>query len=303
MTIDLAGVHPAHLVPFDETGEDIAVEPLRRHVSRLDATPGIEGMVTNGHGAEVFALSPDERVELVEIVDETVAAGTPVVSGLVAGSTREAVREGQRLRDAGADALLLFPPHTAVHHRAETAVEYVRAVGEGVGLPIVLFQHPVWSGGTYEPDVLAELAALDPVVAVKEASWDVDRTQKDVEALREAGVDVQYLVANDEHLLASYALRADGSILILAAVFPEVIVDLFEAVERGDLDAAREIYRRFEPVVSAIYEPPIQNSTPRLKKYLERVGRFPNGDPRPPALPPADEEVAELAALAEDALD
>lgn len=301
MTLDLSGVHPAHLVPFDETGSEILEDQLQEHVSRLDSIDGINGMVTNGHGAEVFALSPDERVRLVELVDDAVSDSSPVVSGLVAGSTAEAVREGNRLRDAGADAFLLFPPHTSIDHRPEAAKQYIETVASDVGLPIVLFQHPVWAGGTYEPDVLSELASLEAVVAVKEASWDIDRSQKDVEALREHDVDAQYLVANDEHLLASYALRADGSILILAAVFPELIVDLYEAIDDGDLDAARDVYQRLEPVVSRVYDPPLRNSLPRLKRFLELEGRFPNAVPREPALPVQESEVAEIRRLVETA--
>ncbi|MDX1747874.1 MAG: dihydrodipicolinate synthase family protein, partial [Halobacteriales archaeon] len=104
MTLDLSGVHPAHLVPFDESGEEILEDPLREHLRSLDRMEGIEAMITNGHGAEVFALSPDERVRLVEIVSDTLSASSPVVSGLVAGSTMEATREAGRLADAGADA-------------------------------------------------------------------------------------------------------------------------------------------------------------------------------------------------------
>lgn len=293
MALDLTGVHPAHLVPFDDSGE-IHEESLGAHVAALDRFDGLNAMVTNGHGAEVFALSHDERVRLVEVVDANVGPGTPVVSGLVAGSTREAVEQGRRLQDAGADAMLLFPPHTSIHHRADAAVEYVKTVGQALDVPLVLFQHPVWAGGTYDPELLTELAGLEEVVAVKNASWDMDRFQDDVYALGNADADVQLLVANDEHLLASYALRADGTLLILAAVIPELIVDLFDAVEAGDLDAAREAYERADPFIRMAFGDPRADSNARLKKVLELQGTFPNAAPRPPALPVTDDEVPEI---------
>lgn len=291
MTIDLSGVHPAHLVPFEDDGERIDWTALRDHVAELDAIEGIQAMVTNGHGAEVFALTKDERVDVVAAVSDTVSNDTPVVSGLVAGSTSEAIEEGHRFRDAGADAFLLFPPHTGVSHRLAAAESYIESISEEVGIPIVLFQHPRWAGGTYDSETLAELASLDSVVAIKEASWDVDRTQKDVEALRENDVEAQFLVANDEHLLASYSLRADGSILILAAVVPELIVNLFAATAEGDLHRAREAYVALEPFVSMVYRPPLAESLPRLKKVLELQNRFPNAVPRKPALPVGDDEI------------
>ncbi|MFC6863962.1 dihydrodipicolinate synthase family protein [Halomicroarcula sp. GCM10025817] len=293
MSLDLTGVHPAHLVPFDDRGE-IHEESLGAHVAALDRVDGLNAMVTNGHGAEVFALSHDERVRLVEVVDANVGPGTPVVSGLVAGSTREAVEQGRRLRDAGADAFLLFPPHTSINHRADAAREYVETVGQALDVPLVLFQHPVWAGGTYDSDLLVELAGLEEVVAVKNACWDMDRFQDDVYALGNAETDVQLLVANDEHLLASYALRADGTLLILAAVIPELIVDLFEAVQAGDLDAARDAYERADPFIRMAFGEPRADSNARLKKVLELQGTFPNAAPRPPAQPVADDAVPEI---------
>lgn len=291
MPLDLRGVHPAHLVPFDDDGS-IHEDALTTHIERLDDHDGLDAMVTNGHGAEVYALSHDERVRLVELVSGAVGSDTPVVSGLVAGSTREAVAQGGRLADAGADALLLFPPETAVEHRRDAAVEYVERVGEAVDVPLVLFQHPVWAHGTYDSELLADLASLDPVIAVKNAVWDMDRFQDDVYALADA--DVQFLVANDEHLLASYALRADGTLLILAAVIPDLIVDLFEAVQAGDLESARDAYERADPFIRMAFGEPRADSTARLKKVLELQGEFPNARPRPPAQPVRDEEVPEI---------
>ncbi|MDX1744919.1 MAG: dihydrodipicolinate synthase family protein, partial [Halobacteriales archaeon] len=226
-----------------------------------------------------------------------------VVSGLVAGSTMEATREAGRLADAGADALLVFPPHTTINHRRETAVGYIEAIGDAVDIPLVLFQHPVWGGGTYDSDLLVELASLDPVVAVKNACWEMDRFQDDVYALQEAGVDTQLLVANDEHLLASYAVRTDGTILILAAVIPELIVEMHEAIEAGDLATARRAYQQADPLIRLAFADPVADSNARLKKMLELEGTFPNAVPRPPARPvepseiPAIERVMERAGL------
>lgn len=301
MTLDLSGVHPAHLVPFDESGEAILEDPLCDHLRSLDRMDGIDAMVTNGHGAEVFALSPDERVRLVEIVDDTIAPTSPVISGLVAGSTAEATREAGRLAEAGADALLVFPPHTTINHRREAAVGYIEAVGDAVDIPLVLFQHPVWGGGTYDSDLLVELASLDPVIGVKNACWEMDRFQDDVFALQEADVDTQLLVANDEHLLASYAVRTDGTILILAAVIPELIIELHEAVQAGDLETARRAYQQADPLIRQAFGDPTADSTPRLKKMLELQGTFPNAVPRPPAVPVEESEIPAIKRVMERA--
>ena len=291
MTLDLRGVNPAPVVPMTPDGSSIDEESLERHLDRLASNPSVDGLVMNGHAGEVYALTPDERDRVVEIAASVTDADTPVVSGVVGGSTAAVVDAAHRARDAGADGLLVVPPHTPISGRREAAVGFFEDLSAAVDLPMVIFQHPHWAGGHYPSDLLGDLVTVDGVVAVKDAVWDVDHFQEDYRAIRDADADVQLLVGNDEHLLPSFSLGTDGTVLELAAVIPDAVADLYEAVEAGEMRRARGVYERIEPFVNAMYEPPVSDSHTRLKVALELRGVVESAAPRPPAAPIRDDEV------------
>jgi len=303
MRIDLSGVNPANLVPFTED-EEIHESGLRDHIRDLDTRDRVNGIVCNGHAGEAHALSLEERARVVEIVDEETDPSTPVVSGAGGGSTREVISVAQLMEASGADAILLFPSYEPMNRRREAAIGYFEDVASTIDVPIVLFQLAKSSGSNYEPSVLGELVQIEEVIAVKNAVWDVDQYQKDVRAIRESGADVQLLVGNDEHLLASYAISADGTILELAAAIPEEIADLFYAVQSGDIERAQEIHFRIQPFLDAIYQPPTTDGPMRLKEMLKMTGDLPTAVPRRPAASvPEDEREAIRRGMEESGLE
>lgn len=294
MATDLSGVNPANVVPMTEDGSAIDEESLERHIEELVAVDGVNGIVTNGHAGEAYALSPEERARVVEITAEIATDDTPVVSGVIGGSTSDVIEEIERVQAAGAEGVLMVPPHTPIHTRPEAARQFFDDVATASDLPLVIFQHPHWAGGHYSSELLSDLAATEGVTAVKDAVWDVDHFQDDLRALRDGDADVQLLVANDEHLLPSFALGSDGAVLELAAVIPELVIELFEAVEESELERAQSVYDRMEPFVNAMYEPPVTDSHTRLKVALERQGIIKNAAPRPPTAPIYEDEIEDI---------
>jgi len=294
MAIDLSGVNPANVVPMTPDGSAIDEESLRRHIAELVAVEGVNGIVTNGHAGEVYALSKEEQSRVVEITADVADDDTSVVSGVVGGSTREVIEGIDRVQSAGADGVLVVPPHTPIHTRPEAARTFFTDIASASDLPLVIFQHPHWAGGHYDSELLADLAETDGVVAVKNAVWDVDHFQDDLRALRDSDADVDLLVGNDEHLLPSFSLGTDGAVLELAAVIPAMIVELYEAVESSDVERARAAYDRMEPFINAMYEPPVTDSHTRLKVALEIQGIIDSAVPRPPTAPIHEDEVQEI---------
>jgi len=293
MTLDLSGVNPANLMPFTED-EEIDESALRAHIRDLVAFDEVNAIVCNGHASEAHALTVAERERAVEIIDDEVGASNPVISGVGGGPTREVVDVAARMAAAGADGVLLFPSYEPMNRRREAAIRYVEDVAAAIDVPVVVFQLSAASGKNYESSVLADLTRIDGVTAVKNAVWDVTHYQEDVRAIRDAGTDVQLLVGNDEHLLASYAIGADGTVLELAAAIPQAIIDLFEAVQREDLATAREIHFRLQPFFDAIYQPPTTDGPMRLKEALRIRGDLETAKPRRPAVPIPQSEIEDI---------
>src|SRR5687768_18040465 len=107
------GVFPATLCAF-QPDERIDEDGLRAYFAWLCTFPGLKGLVCNGHTGEIMALDPAERVRVTQILAEEVRrSGRPlkVLSGVAAEGSRVAIDHAKAARDAGADAILLMPPH------------------------------------------------------------------------------------------------------------------------------------------------------------------------------------------------
>src|SRR5262245_24889780 len=135
-----SGVFAATLCPFreDETIDEVG---LRKYIRDLLQITGLSGLTCNGHTGEIMSLRPEERATVTRIVAETVRdSDTPVkvVSGISAEGSLEAIDHAVEARDAGADAILLMPPHHWLRfgRTTSTAIGFVEDVARGADLPI-----------------------------------------------------------------------------------------------------------------------------------------------------------------------
>jgi 4-hydroxy-tetrahydrodipicolinate synthase len=292
------GVYAATLTPLQRDGR-IDETRLARHFGDLAAVDGIVGVLCNGHAGENYLLSREERRLVTQIAAGTIGDRVIVVSGVLSESPAEAAQHAVDAKQAGADAVLVFPPLSwALSQDNEMAVRYHQAVDAAVAMPMVLYQAGVRAGTlAYQPDVLARLARLPNVVAVKEGSWETAAYDANRRLLAEVAPNVLCMASGDEHLLPCFAIGSAGSMVSLAAVMPEEIVALDRAVQSGDLHAARAIHERLQPLATAIYgAPPAGYAAARLKLCLELLGRWPDGRPCAPLDPLPGEERTRLRA-------
>ena len=222
-----------------------------------------------------------------------------MVSGVNAESSLEAADLARAVVDAGADAVMVFPPNGwALGQDARMAVNHHRLILEAVDAPIMLFQASVNAGRmAYAPEVLAALVRLPRVVAIKEGSWEVATYEANRRLVKALAPEVAMMGSGDEHLLTSYAVGSDGSLVSLSVVVPEAIVALYEAMGAGDLAAAHRAHEVVYPLARAIYgTPPGHRATARLKTCLKLLGRLPDDRTRPPVGPLEADEVDRLRA-------
>lgn len=298
----IRGIWPAALTPFDRDGA-VDHAALRRHLDDLAGTPGVNALVVNGHAGEATSLSPEERRAVVATARSIVRPGQYVVAGVIADDARGAVAVGRDAAEAGADALLLFPPPVLAAggaRRAEMALRFVGEVAERTGLPIVLFQLSLASGHGFPTDLLAHLCREVPaILAVKEGS-DVPAAYEDnLAALRSLDRRVAVLTTNNTWLMASLAYGADGILSGIGSVASPILAALFDAMARGDLEAARAANERLRPLCRVFYRSPVCDMHSRMKTALHCLGTLPHPDPRPPLLPITAAERAEIAAALE----
>jgi 4-hydroxy-tetrahydrodipicolinate synthase len=280
----LRGIHAATIVPM--TSDFLIDEPaLAMHIASVASVPGINGLLVNGHAGENFVLSLAEKRRVVEIAREHAPKACVVVSGINHESSLEAAREAAILEQAGADGLLVFPPNSwALAHADSCVIEHHRRIADAVKAPLMLYAAPVGAGAmAYAPSLLERLISDPRFVAIKEGSWEVAAYEQNLRLIRRLRPQFAVLSSGDEHLLTSYTIGADGSQVSLAAVVPELVVNLWSAVDAGDWGQARAMHEKLYPLAVAIYrDAPGGRATARLKACLRLLGRLACDAMRPP---------------------
>lgn len=302
LTRPFEGVIAAPFLPMHEDGE-IDWRALERYVDWLaDQAPAAIAM--NMDASEVVALDEDEQIEVLRVCHRVMAGRMPLVSGLVAGSTKGAMRKARRLREAGAEGLAVFPPLPTFSGTPVPAAMLYRfhaAIAEAAGLPIICFQFPKGWGPDYTPDILARMAQIPELVAIKESSFDVSQTQATIEAVAALERPIGVLTGSDTFVFEAMVMGCTGALMGLAGTATADLVAMDRAVRAGDLAAGRTVWQRLGPLARFCWRPPIRDFRPRMKEVLRWQGLLPDAACREPQLGIDDQERKALAALCERA--
>jgi 4-hydroxy-tetrahydrodipicolinate synthase len=282
-----AGIMPANLLPFTA---DLAIDEAayRAHLRGLVETRGVTGLVANGHAAEVSSLARAERQRALAIALDEAGDRCPVVAGVYADGTQEATELARDAKALGAAGVLVFPPTLfmwGAQHKPDMVVRHFSEIANTADLPIVVFEYPPASGIGYTPATLARLAEIPQVCAVKEWSNDIVAFEQNLRALRATGRPVAVLSSFTMSLLATFLLGADGAISGMGSVTADLQVELFEACQKGDVEGARRVNDRLEPLVRVFYATPFVDMHNRMKEALVLLGRIPAAHVRPPLTP------------------
>jgi 4-hydroxy-tetrahydrodipicolinate synthase len=208
-------------------------------------------------------------------------------------------------QDEGADALLVFPPDILAlegHMRPESIIEHFRYITEASDLPIIAFQFPIASRLAYPLETLLELCHRYPTIrAIKDQYSDGRGHERHVRELGALDQPVSVLTTHSTWLLGSLALGCQGILSGAGSVISNLQVALFNAVQAGQMDKAREINDRIYPTVRAFYDSPMFEQFNRMKEALVMLGRMPRAVVRPPLVRLKDDEVSRIAELIAEA--
>lgn len=269
---------------------------LQRHVSYLISVPGMNGVIFNPHAGEVYSQSRAERLRILEIGLSEINGRAKVVAGVAPtpDTTTAAIELAQEYERAGADGILLMAPHWfafGVNAMPHVGVEYVRRVADSINIPILLYQLGSWTGAHYAMDTLATMCEDRRVVGVKVVTMgyrDAVEFETTVKALHSLPHPVAVLTGNDNVLLYNFLAGADGTILGLHNVYAELIIEMFQAVQVGDLQQALELHRRQELITEVLFSPPPMMYRSRYKYAAYLQGKVPSYRMKPP-LPEVEE--------------
>ena len=298
-----SGVIPACLLPFDE---DFAIDAAeyRKHLRDVAGVPGLSAITVNAHASEVHACSVEEQQQVLDLSLAEIGDRMPIVAGIYADGSLAAAALARMAADAGAAALLVFPPNSMSmggQLRPEMAVAHFSRIAEASDLPLILFQYPMASGLGYPLEtVLRVVDAVPTVRAIKDWSNDAMLHERHIRTLQGLARPVNVLSTHSSWLMSSLVLGCNGLLSGAGSVIADLQAALWRAVQAKDLARAQALNDRIYPVVQAFYAPPFLDMHNRMKEALVLLGRLKRAVVRPPLVKLHAAEIAQLkAALAE----
>ena len=243
------GSMPALVTPFDNGAVDTAT--LRKLVD-WQIAEGSAGLVPVGTTGESPTLTHREHEQVVEEVVAAAAGRVPVIAGAGSNNTAESIRLAQHAETVGADAILVVTPYYNKPTQAGLIAHFT-AVHDCCSLPIIIYNIPPRSVIDMSPATMGELARLDRIVGVKDATGDLAR----VSAQRiTCGTDFVQLSGEDATAHGFNAQGGVGCISVTANVAPEPLARMQAACAAGDYATALEIQDRLMPLHQAIFAEP-----------------------------------------------
>jgi 4-hydroxy-tetrahydrodipicolinate synthase len=234
---------------------------------------GSDGLVVSGTTGESPTLTSDERQRLYTAIVE-VAGGDRVMAGTSTYSTAESVELSVMAEKTGVGSLLLVTPYYNKPPQAGL-VAHFSAIAGSVGLPCMLYNVPSRTLCTMSVETMAELAAIDNVVAVKDAVGDMAAATR---LWRETGGALEMYSGDDKNLLPLLAVGGVGVVSVLSHLVGPAIAGIIEAWERGDTATALRLHADNIDLFEGMFS---ISSPILLKAALAQLG-LPGGPLRPP---------------------
>lgn len=241
--MEIKGIIPAMVTPFD-VEEELDEGALRQLVNHL-IEGGVHGLFPVGSQGEFYALTLEEKQQVLEIVVEEAAGRVPVYAGTGAITTREVIALNKLAEQAGIDAVSVITPCFISPTQEELYQHYV-AIADATSLPVLLYNNPGRTGGlNLSAKLVARLAEHPNIVGIKDSSGDFTLT---AEYIRRTDDDFAVLLGRDTLIYAGLLHGAKGAIAASANVVPALVVEIYQAFVEGGLTRALEAQGRLAPL-------------------------------------------------------
>lgn len=260
----LTGAMTALVTPFRSGAID---EPALRALVDAQIAGGIDGLIACGTTGENPTLTLEEQARVVGIVVDAARGRVPVIGGAGSNSTAQAIQLAQACKEQRADALLCVAPYYNKPTQ-DGMYRHFRAIAEAARMPIVLYNVPGRTSSDLLPDTIARLCEVPEIVAVKEATGSLTRTQ---DIIRRCGDRIIVLSGDDATCMPLYAVGARGVISVLSNVVPDKVAACWDAAAAGDFARSRSLHYETLDLCDALFWEP--NPVP-TKAALAMMGRL-----------------------------
>jgi 4-hydroxy-tetrahydrodipicolinate synthase len=279
---DIRGVWTALATPF-RADQEVDWQAFEGLLAQQDKAQ-VDGIVIAGTTGESPTLTVQEKLALLRKARAILSPRVRLMAGVGDSNTQHTVELARLAQDAGADSLLVVTPP---YNKPSTAglVLHYRTIAQAVQIPICLYHVPSRTAHMVAADNLATIVKDGRVAAVKEASADVAYFSRVTRR-----TDVPILSGDDPTYLASLAVGGKGVISVVSNVFPDALVAMTAAFQRGDHKKALAIHDTLMPAIDALF---CEVNPCPLKAALQILGLGKNVV-RPPLAPVSDANYARI---------
>lgn len=243
MTTEWTGVYPAAVTHFNDD-ESLNLEATMTHVDQM-IEAGIHGIIMLGTVGENCSLSYDEKIQVLKTTADHVDGRIPVLTGVAECSTSLACRFAADAQTAGVDGMMVLPAMVYKSDPRET-IHHFRSVASSSDLPIMCYNNPVSYGVDITPEMFADMADEPKFVAIKESS---ENPRRITDLRNTCGDRYTLLCGVDDLVMESFILGAEGWVSGLVNAFPHENRLLWDLLQAGDFEQAREVYQWYTPLL------------------------------------------------------
>lgn len=279
----------AIVTPFKDTeNQEINYEVLEELIE-FQIANGTDSIIIAGTTGEASTLTDEEQLDLIRFTVEKVNGRVPVIGGAGSNDTRHGVGLTRAVEATGVDAILSVTPYYNKTSQ-KGLIEHYKAIANSVKVPIVLYNVPGRTGQNITPESLVELAKIDNVVSLKDATGNFGQA---VDNLRLLGDRLDIYSGNDDTIIPLMSLGAKGVISVLANIAPKATAEMTHAWLDGDIKKAAAMQAEYKELIDCLFVEP--NPIP-VKAGMQLLG-FNVGPMRLP-LTDADQAVIDRLAAA-----
>lgn len=244
----LKGVGVALVTPFDGNG-NIDFNALGKLIDHT-ISGGVDFLVVQGTTGESATLSATEKQEILSYSVKKIDGRVPVVFGHGGNNTKLVSESYKSLDLSGVSAILSVSPYYNKPSK-EGVMAHFKELNDSFDLPIILYNVPGRTGSNMSADLTLELAKLDNIIGVKEASGDLGQMSK---IIKNKPADFLVWSGDDDLILEQMAIGADGVISVIANAHPLEFSDLVHSAAKGDFLNARKRHHQLSDIIPLLFE-------------------------------------------------
>ena len=289
------GTYVAMVTPFTKDLE-IDEEGFRSNINYL-IDKGVTGLVGAGTTGESATVSHEEHQRIIDILVDEVNGRVETIAGTGSNATSEALSLTQYAYDAGADSALLITPYYNKPQQ-HAMVQHYSTIADAIDIPLILYNVPSRTGINMDVETIVELAKVDGIDAVKEASGSVDKVSDIYKALTHEGIEDDFCILSGEDSLTLplMAVGATGVISASANIDAKRMVLMVDSILNDDYTRACELHYEMLDLIRALF---IESNPVPVKTAMGIMG-LPSGPLREPLAPMKEENLEVLKKALKD---